>query len=239
MLKIYEVMTYALATVAPDASLAQVAAIMRDRDIGDVLVIENGKLRGIVTDRDLALHALTSKEDPLQVPIRKFMSTKVITGETDWSLERVAATMTRYQIRRLPIVQGEQLVGIVSLGDIARHESRKEVVTKSLQAVSKPVGSTMPDRSRKSGAWKFLTLAAFATATIVWLTWNSSGQTLRKQMLKSELYHNAQHVVNSTRDRIDEAASSKPVQDLLYQLRLNLNELSAQLPALEYKLPKS
>ena len=58
MLKAHEVMTHALATCAPDASVAHVAAIMRDRDIGNVLVVEDNKLRGIVTDRDLVLQAL-------------------------------------------------------------------------------------------------------------------------------------------------------------------------------------
>src|SRR5512137_1748210 len=98
MLKAHEVMTQALATCAPDASVAQVAAIMRDRDIGDVLVMEDGKLCGIVTDRDLAVQALTGKDDPLLTPISKFMSTKIVTGEAAWSLEQVAKTMARHQI---------------------------------------------------------------------------------------------------------------------------------------------
>ena len=77
MSKAYEVMTHALATCAPDESVANVAAIMRDRDIGNVLVVEDGNLRGIVTDRDLALQALTGRDDPLLTPIQKFMSTVV------------------------------------------------------------------------------------------------------------------------------------------------------------------
>src|SRR5512133_1805474 len=135
MSKANEVMTRALATCAPDASVAHVAAMMRDRDIGNMLVVEDGRLRGIVTDRDLALQALTGKDDPLQTPISKFMSTKVVTGEAPWSLEQVAKTMAKQQIRRLPIVQKGQLVGIVSLGDLARYEARRDVVTKSLRAI--------------------------------------------------------------------------------------------------------
>ncbi len=64
MLKAYEVMTHPLATCAPEASVTDVAATMRDRDIGDVLIVEDGKLHGIVTDRDLALQALTGQDDP-------------------------------------------------------------------------------------------------------------------------------------------------------------------------------
>jgi CBS domain-containing protein len=238
MLKAYEVMTHALATCAPDASVAQVAAIMRDRDIGNVLVVEEGKLCGIVTDRDLALQALTGNDDPLQTPIRKFMSTNVVTGEAAWSLKQVAKVMAKHQIRRLPIVQDEQLVGIVSLGDVAQHEDRKEVVTKSLKAISTPVDPSDTGRSRLGRVLIGLGLVALATTVMAWLTWNHSGQELRKQMTKSKLYHTAQHAVSAARFRVDEAASSKLVRDLRQQMRSNLRDLSAQLPTLEYKPPK-
>jgi len=183
VLKAYEVMTHELATCAPDASVAHVAAIMRDRDIGDVLVLEDGKLRGIVTDRDLALRALTGKGDPAQTPIRKFMNTKVVTGETAWSLDQVADAMAKHQIRRLPIMQDGQLVGIVSLGDVARHEDEEDVVAQSLQAISAPSGFAASGRLGRTGALMGATLlAAAATALMAWLTWNHSGQALRKQL---------------------------------------------------------
>ena len=140
MLKAYEVMTHPLATCAPDANVTDVAATMRDRDIGDVLIVEDGKLRGIVTDRDLTLQALTGQDDPRQTPIRKYMSTKVVTGEPAWDLDQVTSVMAKHQIRRLPIVQDGKLVGIISLGDVARYEDQNHVVAKSLQAISEPTG---------------------------------------------------------------------------------------------------
>jgi len=238
MSKAYEVMTRALATCAPDASVAHAAAIMRDRDIGNVLVVEDGKLRGIVTDRDLALRALTGEDDPLQTPIGKFMSPQVVTGEAGWSLEQVAKIMAKHQVRRLPIVQGGQLVGIVSLGDVALHGDRKDFVTKSLQAISTPRGISASGRSGRGGALIGFALVALATATIAWLNWNRHGKALRKQMVKSKLYHTAQDAVYAARDKVDEAASSKPVRDLRKQVRSNLKDLSAHLPTLEYKPPE-
>jgi len=238
MLKAYEVMTRALATCAPDASVAHAAAMMRDRDIGTVLVVEDAKLRGIVTDRDLAMKALTGEDDPRQTPVHKFMSPQVVTGEAAWSLEQVAKIMAKHQVRRLPIVQDGQLVGIVSLGDLALHEDRKDVVTKSLQAISAPIGISAPRRSRRGGALIGLALAALATTTIAWLSWNRQGQALRKQMVKSKLYHSAQQAVGAARDKVDEAASSHSVRDLRRQVRSNLKDLSAQLPTLEYKPPE-
>ena len=238
MLKAYEMMTHALATCAPDTSVAHVAAIMRDRDIGDVLVMEDGKLRGIVTDRDLALQALTGKDDPRQTPIHKFMSTKVVTGEAAWSLEQVAKVMAKHQIRRLPIVQDGELVGIISLGDVARNEDRKEVVAKSLQAISRPIGSSASERLGRGGALIGFVLAVLTATVMAWLTWNRSGQALRKKMAKSELYHTAQHAVDAAHDRVDDATSSKSVRHLRHQMRSNLHDLSAQLPTVEYKPSK-
>jgi len=238
MLKAYEVMTRALATCAPDASVAHAAAMMRDRDIGTVLVVEDAKLRGIVTDRDLALQALTGEDDPLQTHISKFMSPQVITGEAAWSLEQVGQTMARHQVRRLPIVQNGQLVGIVSLGDLALREDRKDVVAKSLQAISTPAGISAPRQSRRAGALIAFGLVALATATIAWLNWNRQGQALRKQMVKSKLYHTAQQAVGAARDKVDEAASSQPVRALSHQVRSNVQDLSAQLPSIEYKPPQ-
>ena len=138
MKKVNEVMTRTLATCAPDANVTHVAALMRDHDVGDVLVVENGKLRGIVTDRDLALHALTGKHDPQATPVHQIMSTKVITGTPSWTMKQTAKSMAKHQIRRLPIVQRGRLVGIISLADMARYAGKKDIVSKSLKAISAP-----------------------------------------------------------------------------------------------------
>src|SRR5512139_806056 len=190
MLKAYHVMTHALATCTPEARVAEVAAIMRDRDIGDVLVVEANTLRGIVTDRDLALQALTSRDDAQQTPIRKYMTTQLVTGEATWNLEKVAQIMAKHQIRRLPIVEAGQLVGIVSLGDVARHSARQEVVAKSLQAISTPTNISAGNPPRGGRALAGFAVAALATA-MAWLMWNRSGQAFRKQLAKSDLYHPA------------------------------------------------
>ena len=238
MLKAFEVMTRPLATCAPEAHVTDVAAIMRDRDIGDVLIVEDGKLRGIVTDRDLALQALTGQDDPKQTPIRKYMSTKVVTGEPGWDLEQVTAVMAKHQIRRLPIVQDGKLVGIVSLGDVARYEDQKHIVAKSLQAISEPAGVSSYEHLGRGGvlaAVAALAMAAVATTVMAWLTWNHSGQALRKQLLDSDAYHTARDVMSAARDKVDEAASSKSVRDLRHDVGAKFNDLAAQLPTLEYK----
>jgi CBS domain-containing protein len=218
MLKANEVMTRALAVVAPEESVSHVAAIMRDRNIGNVLVMESGKLCGIVTDRDLTLQALTGQDDPRQTPISKYMSTQVLTGEADWKLEKVAETMARHQVRRLPIVQNGELVGIISLGDVALREDRENVITESLQAISVSNSKSTSGFLGLSSALIGFTLAALAATMTVWLTWSHSGQSMRKQIAKNELYHSAQHVVGAAQGKVNEARSILSVNDLRRQV---------------------
>jgi CBS domain-containing protein len=238
MLKAFEVMSRPLATCAPEANVTDVAAIMRDHDIGDVLIVEDGKLRGIVTDRDLTLQALTGQDDPRQTPVSKYMSSKVVTGEPTWDLPQVSSVMAKRQIRRLPIVQDGKLVGIISLGDVARYEDQTHVVAKSLQAISEPLGISSSLRFGRSGALSAVTafaLAAMTTTVIAWLTWNHSGQALRKQISDSEVYHAALDAMSAARDKVDEVATSKQMRDLRHDVGAKITDLSAQLPTLEYK----
>jgi len=238
MLKAFEVMTRPLATCAPDANVTDVAAIMRDRDIGDVLIVEDGKLRGIVTDRDLTLQALTGQADPQQTPISKYMSTKIVTGESTWDLTQVSSVMAEHQIRRLPIMQDGKLVGIISLGDVARYEDQNHVVAKSLQAISEPQGVFFSPRLGRGGvvaALATIAMAAVTATALAWLTWNHSGQALRKQISDSEVYHAALDAMSTARDKVDEAATSKQVRDFRHEVGVKVNDLAAQLPTLEYK----
>lgn len=233
-----EVMTQSLATCSPDDTVAHVASMMRDRDIGDVLIVEDGKLSGIVTDRDLAVGALTDGIDPQHTPISRFMSLKVITGRPDWSMNKIARTMAHYQIRRLPIVQDDQLVGIISLADIARHENRKGILAKSLREISKSPEVSRADGASQTGALIGLSLVALASTTIALLTWNRSGKELRKQVADSRIYHSAQQAVSVAQDRMDKATSSKSARDIRNRIQSNLKDISAQLPRIEYKPPK-
>jgi CBS domain-containing protein/gas vesicle protein len=238
MSKAYDVMTQSLATCSPDDNAAHVATIMRDRNIGDVLVVEDGKLSGIITDRDLALNALISSNDPAHMPVRSIMCDNVVTGGPDWTTGRIARTMAKHQIRRLPIVADDQLVGIVSLGDIATHENRKGLVTSSLKAISSPSTNGKSNGSAHIGALIGLGLIAATSTAVAMLTWNRSGKELSKQVADTQLYHSAQQAVNAARDRVDVAASSKTARNLRQRMNTNMKELSYQLPRIQYKPPK-
>jgi len=238
MSRAYDVMTQSLATCAPDDTVTHVASIMRNRDIGDVLVMENGKLLGIVTDRDLVINGLTDHTDPHHIQVRDLMSNNVITGNRDWSTGKIAKTMAKYQIRRLPIMEDDQVIGIISLGDIARYEHGGDLVSKSLKSISSNPIESKSNGRKQAAAIIGLGLVALASTAVAMLTWNRSGKELSQQVADTRFYHSAQQAVSSARDRVDEAASSKTARNLRQQIQTNMKELSYQLPRIEYKPPK-
>jgi CBS domain-containing protein len=194
MVRAYDVMTRAVASVTPQTPVSQVATMMRDLNIGDVLVVEEGKLRGIVTDRDLTINVLTNGANA-KAPVEPYMSTDVVTGSPDWSLEQVAQVMGERQIRRLPIVQDENVIGIVSLGDVAIHTPKRATAGDSLKNISE---STRTRFSKAKPLTKVLTIAipvAFAAGALL-LANTNSGKRVRQQFSDSELAEQARTAVN-------------------------------------------
>lgn len=118
-MRVSEIMTKQLVTVPREASISEAARLMRDANIGDVLVTEGGQLMGILTDRDIACRVDANGMDSTQAEVGDFMSTNLFTASPDWDVNDAANLMGEQQIRRLPIVDGGGLVGIVSLGDVA------------------------------------------------------------------------------------------------------------------------
>lgn len=139
MTKLSDIMSTNLVTVTPDASVEEVARLMKQHDIGNVLVMEDGRLAGIVTDRDLVVRGLAENAD-IKGNIRNLMSGDVVTLEADTKVKDAAKLMADKQIRRLPVVQNGQPVGIVSLGDIAVETSGNSA-DKALEGISQPGGN--------------------------------------------------------------------------------------------------
>jgi CBS domain-containing protein len=119
MPNIREVMTTDPTTLAVSSSITEAARVMRDEDIGDVIVMDDGKLCGIVTDRDIVVRALADKRDPASTKLGDICSRDVTTLSPDDEVGDAVKLMTREALRRLPIVDDGRPVGIVSLGDLA------------------------------------------------------------------------------------------------------------------------
>jgi CBS domain-containing protein len=129
-----EIMTSRVITAEPDASAVEVAQQMRDTNVGSVVITERGLPVAMVTDRDLAVRVLADEVDR-QAPIGEHVSRPLVTGHPEMDLEEAAAVMVQHRIRRLPVLDGEQLAGIVTLDDIAVRTGNLEVAQRMSQEV--------------------------------------------------------------------------------------------------------
>lgn len=133
---ISEVMTTDIATCPRDATCMDAAKIMRDRDIGPVLVTEGDQLVGIATDRDITVRVVAEGMDPSTTPIDTATTMSLVTVSPTTTLEEAAATMKREAVRRLPVVDNGRPVGIVALGDLARDDQSADEAGDALVDIS-------------------------------------------------------------------------------------------------------
>ena len=116
---IQEVMTPDPVTMDPNSTATDAARAMRDSDTGDVLVVENGNLVGIVTDRDIAVRAVAEGRNPSEIRLGDIASRDIATVSPNDSVDKVAEIMRQRAVRRIPVVEGGKPVGVVSIGDLA------------------------------------------------------------------------------------------------------------------------
>lgn len=137
-MNIREVMTPNPRCVSPHDSIQSAARIMRDEDAGSVPVVDNGRAVGIVTDRDIVVRVV-AEGGQLNRPVRDIVTGDLIAASPGMSTREAAALMSEHQIRRLPVVENDQLVGIVSIGDLAVKEGKDGRIGDTLQHISEGV----------------------------------------------------------------------------------------------------
>jgi CBS domain-containing protein len=122
-MRVSELMTRDVEPVSPQSPVVEAARQMRDADVGALPVGEQGRLAGIVTDRDIVVRAVADGRAIDQTTVGDVLSSGVVAWREDDSVEDAADLMAQHQIRRLPVVEDDQrLVGIVALADIARND---------------------------------------------------------------------------------------------------------------------
>ena len=137
-MKISEVMTPNPRTVKPGDSLQTAASIMRDEDTGVVPVVEDGRISGMVTDRDIVIRAIADGD--FKAVISDIASDDVITVTAGMETSEAAELMSEHQVRRLPVVdEADTLVGMASLGDLAVKEGRDSRMGETLENISEGV----------------------------------------------------------------------------------------------------
>jgi len=113
-----EAMTPKVLTIGPETSVARAAKLMAKRSVGSVVVIKNNKPVGILTERDLLMKVVSADLKPSRIPVKKIMSSPVMTITPDTEITDAARIMARNRIRRLPVVERGKLVGIITTMDI-------------------------------------------------------------------------------------------------------------------------
>jgi CBS domain-containing protein len=113
-------MTPAPQVVAPSTSVRDAARLMAEEGVGPLPVVDEDRLVGIVTDRDLVLRVLAEDRDPDSTTVSEVASEEPVTVQPDDDIDRALQLMAQHQVRRLPVIEAGRLVGIVTQADIAR-----------------------------------------------------------------------------------------------------------------------
>ena len=124
-----EVMTKEPVLLQADEILTKVARTMREKNIGDVLVMKDGKLKGIVTDRDITVRAVADGKDPNKTKVEDVCSPELVTIPADRPVVEAVDLMRKKAVRRLPVVEGDKPVGVVSIGDLAVERDPKSALS--------------------------------------------------------------------------------------------------------------
>ncbi len=117
-----DIMTSGVECASADESLVQAAQKLRDLDVGALPICGNDdRLAGMITDRDIVVRGLAAGLDPQTTKVGELAEGKPVTIGADDSVEEALATMSKHGVRRLPVIDGHKLVGVVSQADVARH----------------------------------------------------------------------------------------------------------------------
>jgi CBS domain-containing protein len=134
--RISEVMTDWVVTADCSATLHEVGELMRDRNVGSVVICDTGLPAALITDRDLALVVVADGVETGE-HVREYATRPLITCESDMDLEEAAALMVQHRVRRLPVLNGDDLAGIVTLDDLAVRSGDLELARRMTAEVAK------------------------------------------------------------------------------------------------------
>ena len=139
-MEVRELMNPSVVTIEPGASAALAARLLSRHNVGALPVCgADGRLRGMVTDRDIILRCIAAEEDPAQTPVRDIMTRGCVWVEPRSDCRQATQLMAQRQVRRLPGVEGGKVVGIVSLADLARSQRFDMEAAQALGEISENI----------------------------------------------------------------------------------------------------
>lgn len=135
-----DVMTSNVRAAASTDSLADAAQMMKEEDVGSLPVVEDDRLIGILTDRDIIVRAVAERVDPQSISVGDVASRELVTVEPDQDLDEALSLMARHRVRRLPVVADGRLVGILAQADVAI-EAKEKNAGEMLEEISQPTST--------------------------------------------------------------------------------------------------
>ena len=117
-------------SIAPDARVFDALRLMADKSVGALIVVEGGRIAGILSERDYARKVILHGKSSHELQVRDIMTGKVISVHPGQTVEECMALMTEKRIRHLPVTEGERLIGVLSIGDLV-----KEVIADQRQTI--------------------------------------------------------------------------------------------------------
>ena len=139
-MQVKDIMSTKIISISPNESATVAARLFSRYNIGALPVCgKEGRLRGMVTDRDIVLRCVASEDDPNSTKVSEIMTRRVISVSADESVQRASEIMAREQIRRLPVEEDGKLIGMLSLGDLAKGQNCSMEAAAALSEISENV----------------------------------------------------------------------------------------------------
>lgn len=139
-MQVKDIMSTKIVSISPNESATVAARLLSRYNIGALPVCgKEGRLRGMVTDRDIVLRCVASEDDPNSTKVSEIMTRRVVSVSADESVQRASEIMAREQIRRLPVEEDGKLIGMLSLGDLAKGQNCTMEAAAALSEISENV----------------------------------------------------------------------------------------------------
>lgn len=136
--KLADIMSKNVVSVSPQQSINEAAELMSQHNVGALPVVENGQLKGMITDRDITLRSTAKTGDETAKVSECMSSGHLVTASSSMDVAEASRLMSENQLRRLPVVDEQRMVGMVSLGDVATEESGQQEAASALSSISSP-----------------------------------------------------------------------------------------------------
>jgi CBS domain-containing protein len=135
--KVRDTMTADPLSITPSDQIVEAARLMRDEDIGSLPVTDEGRLVGMLTDRDIAVRVIAEGKSPTSTTVGEVFSHDPVAAQPDQDLDKALHLMAQHQVRRLPVVERDRLVGILAQADVALEEKERKT-GELVESISQP-----------------------------------------------------------------------------------------------------